>query len=178
MVLRAWSAFFIVFDYSAPAPNPAGARAKAVPAGDNRTGNKPAAIAGVLRLKTMARPGPPSGSALADSPVERGGFEPLVACKRDNAFRGCRCSATPTQRRDRLRLDRDREFESVLLRQRVRLSWEPALRVFARVCPRPARRIEHLASRHSDRIRRGRPDRSRGEVHAASAGNARGVVPL
>jgi hypothetical protein len=61
---------FIVFDYSAPAPNPAGARAKAVPAGDNRTGNKPAAIAGVLQLKTMARPGTPSGSALADSPVE------------------------------------------------------------------------------------------------------------
>ena len=178
MVLRAAGRHFYRFRLLSAGAQPCRGPCQSCPAGDNQTGNKPAAIAGVLRLKTMARPGPPSGSALADSPVERGGFEPLVACKRDNAFRGCRCSATPTQRRDRLRLDRDREFESVLLRQRVRLSWEPAPRVFARVCPRPARRIEHLASRHSDRIRRGRPDRSRGEVHTASVGNARGVVPL
>jgi hypothetical protein len=45
------------------------------PASDNQTGNKPAAIAGILRLKTMARRGPSSGSALADSPVEGDGFE-------------------------------------------------------------------------------------------------------
>jgi len=99
------------------------------PAGDNQTGNKPVAIAGVLRLKTMARPGPPSGSALADSPVEGTGFELSVPRARSplslSLFGGfgpevsrlCLCDSLPARSvRSQFRRDRRCYTEGAPLR--------------------------------------------------------------